>query len=166
VAQPAVFVLGGVGLAVLVSARGDRAALLARLAVVGVWLISFAACYLLFLRRLGMNEFLLGYWAGKFMPLPPTRPGDLAWLVHHFLEFFDNPGGLNPATFGAGGLAAACYLVGCLALARSDGRLLCALVAPLGLALLASGLRQYPFAGRILMFAVPAALLVVADWPA
>lgn len=161
--HPAVFVLGGVGLAALAdaAARRDRAALLARLGVVAAWLASFAVCFLLFTRKLGMNQYLLDYWAGTFMPLPPTGVGDLAWVVHHFLALFEKPGGLNPTEFGAGGLAAACYLVGALALARTDWRTLVALVAPLVLALAASGLHKYPFAGRLMMFAVPALLLVV-----
>jgi hypothetical protein len=162
--HPSVFVLGGVGLAFLADAaiRRDRGALAVRLAVVGAWLASFGACYWFCLRKLGTNDFLLEYWAGTFMPLPPTRPGDFAWIVHHFLAFFEKPVGLNPSEFGAGGLAAACFLVAALALLRSDWRLLVALVAPLGLAMLASGLQKYPFAGRLLLFAVPAALLMVA----
>ena len=161
--HPSVFVLGGVGLAVLAEPlmRRDYRALLGRLAVVGAWVASFAACYLLFTRKLGDNQYLLDYWAGAFLPLPPTRPGDFAWIVHHFLLFFEKPGGLNPAEFGAGGLAAAFYLVGCVVLWQTDRRALVALVAPLFLAMLASGLGKYPFAGRLLLFAVPSALLVV-----
>jgi hypothetical protein len=162
--HPSVFVLGGVGLAFLADAvvRRDRIALLARLAVVGTWLGSFTACYWFSLRNLGRNDFLLEYWAGKFMPLPPTSPGDFAWIVHHFLEFFEKPGGLNPTAFGAGGLAAALFLVAALALLRTDWRLLVALASPLALAMLASGLEKYPFSGRLLLFAVPAALVMVA----
>jgi hypothetical protein len=162
--HPAAFVLGGVGLAILAdaAARRDRAALAARTAVVACWAASFAACYWFVLRKLGLNPYLLDYWSGKFLPLPPTRPGDFAWVVHHILEFFERPGGFAAAGFGAGGLAAACCFVGALALAKADWRLLVALATPLGLALLASGLQKYPFAGRLLLFAVPAALLLVA----
>jgi hypothetical protein len=161
--HPAAFVLGGVGLAALAdaAARRDQAALLARLGVVGMWLTSFGVCYVLFLRHLEMNQFLLDYWAGTFMPLPPTTPGDFAWLADHFLRFFEKPGGLNSTEFATGGLAAVCYLVAALALARSDWRMLVALAGPLLLALAASGLQKYPFAGRLLMFAVPAMILMV-----
>ena len=161
--HPAAFVLGGVALACLSDAAAcrDWRALGGRLAVVGAWGLSFGACYWFVLRHLGMNPYLLDYWAGTFLPLPPTRPGDVAWVVHHVLAFFDSPGGFAAADFGAGGLAAACFGVGCLALARGDRRLLVALVVPLLLAMLASGLKMYPFAGRLLLFAVPAMLLVV-----
>ncbi len=161
--HPAAFVLGGVGLAALADAcaRRDRAALLGRLGVVAAWLASFGLCYALLLRKLGTNQYLLDYWSGKFLPLPPTSVGDLAWVVDHFLQFFERPGGLASAEFATGGLAAVCFLVAALALARADWRLLVALVGPLLLALAASGLKKYPFAGRLLMFAVPALLLTV-----
>lgn len=160
--HPAVFVLGGVGLAALAdAARRGRTAILAPLAVVAAWLVSFAACYLLVLQKLGMNAYLLDYWAGAFLPLPPIRPGDFAWLVGHFFDFFDKPGGFNGG-FGLAGLAGVCFLVGVLSLVRTDWRLLVALVTPFLLALLASGLRKYPFAGRLLLFAVPLGLALVA----
>lgn len=162
--HPAVFVLGGIGLAILADAiaRRDRTALLARCVMVACWTASFAACYWFVLRKLGLNSYLLDYWSGKFLPLPPTRPGDFAWIVHHVLEFFERPGGFAATGFGAGGVAAVCFFIGCLALAKSDWRLLTAIVAPLGLAMLASGLQKYPFAGRFLLFAVPAALILIA----
>ncbi|HET6575246.1 MAG TPA: glycosyltransferase family 39 protein [Fimbriiglobus sp.] len=164
VSHPAAFVLGGVGTAALAdaAARRDRAALLARLGVVAAWLVSFGLCYALFLRKLGTNQFLLDYWAGKFMPFPPTSPGDLAWVVDHFLKFFDKPGGLTSAEFATGGLAALGFLLAVLVLARRDWRLLVALVGPLGLALVASAVHKYPFAGRLLLYAVPALVLMVA----
>ena len=64
------------------------------------------------------NEFLLDYWAGKFMPFPPTSPGDLAWLVDHFLKLFEKPGGLTSAEFAIGGLSAVAFLLAGLVLAR------------------------------------------------
>lgn len=162
--HPAAFVLGGVGMAALAdaAARRDRAALLARLGVVASWLVSFGLCYALFLRKLGANEFLLEYWAGQFMPFPPTSPGDLAWVVDHFLKLFEKPGGLTSAEFATGGLAATAFLLAALVQARRDWRLLVALVGPLVLALAASAVHKYPFAGRLLLYAVPAMLLTVA----
>lgn len=161
--HPATFVLGGVGLACLADAatRGDRRALLLRAAVVGAWLVSFAACYFFVLRKLGVNDYLLSYWDGKFLPLRPT-PGTLAWILHHFFEFFEKPGGMTSLAISASGLAGVMYLIGAVSLARSDWRLLVALVTPIFLAMLASAVKKYPFAGRLLLFAVPAAMVLVA----
>lgn len=162
--HPAAFVLGGVGMAALADAvvRKDRAALLARLGVVATWLVSFGLCYALFLRKLGDNDFLLEYWAGKFMPFPPTSPGDLAWLVDHFLKLFEKPGGMTSSEFATGGLCAVAFVMAALVLVRNEWRLLVALVGPLLLALAASAVHKYPFAGRLLLYAVPAMVLMVA----
>jgi len=157
--HPSVFVLGGIGFAILADAiaRRHRRAMCVRLTVVSCWLTSFAACYLVFLRHLGLNAYLLDYWAGTFLPLPPTRPGDLAWIVHHYFVFFDNPCGMN-GEFGLSGFAGICFLFGCLSLTKTNWRLLIALLTPLLLALFASGLKKYPFAGRLMLFAVPLAI--------
>ncbi len=162
--HPALFVLGGVGLAILLDAvaRNDRPALRRRLLVCGAWAVSFGACYLLFTRKLGMNQYLLDYWAGKFMALPPYKPGHFAWLVHHYFEAFDKPGGFHAEAINASGLAGLLALIGGMTLARTDWRLLAAVATPVGLALLASGLQKYPFAGRLLLFAVPGLLVLVA----
>lgn len=162
--HPALFVLGGVGLAVLLDAvaRNERAELRRRLAVVGVWAVSFAACYLLFTRKLGMNQYLLDYWAGTFMPLPPYKPGHLAWVADHYFNMFDKPGGFSAVAINASGLAGVVALVGGLALGRADWRLLVAVATPVGLAMLASGLHKYPFANRLLLFAVPGLLVATA----
>lgn len=154
-AHPAAFVLGGVGASLLV--RRDRGSVV----VVLTWLASFAACYLFFLRKLGQNAYLTDFWAGQFLPLPPVRPGDWAWLAHHVVLLFDKPAGFG-GDMGMAGLAAVCAVVGGLSLAKTNGRLVAALAVPLALALLASGLRKYPFAGRLMLFAVPLLLPLVA----
>ena len=159
--HPAVFVLGGVGSALLadVVVRKDRPAMFRRLVLTGVWVASFAACYVYVLRPLGTNDYLREYWAGKFLPLPPVRPGDAIWLVQHFFEFFQKPGGMHADAIGLAGLAGFAYLVG---VRVCDWRTRVLLVGPMLLALLASGFGKYPFANRLLLFAVPAALLLVA----
>ena len=160
--HPSVFVLGGVGLSLLLHHYPTRT-LRKPILVIAAWIISFGICYGFFLRKLGLNAYLLDYWNGTFMPLPPTSFGDLAWIVHHFLMFFEKPGGLNPTAFGAGGLAAGCWLVGVVRMASNQRPTLIALMGPFLLAMLASGLQKYPFAGRLLLFAVPGALLLVAS---
>ena len=162
--HPAAFILGGVGTAALADAavRRDRKALVSRLLAVGCWTVSFGVCYLLFTRMLGMNQYLIDYWKDKFFPLPPTGLGDFAWIVMHYFELFQKPGGLNADTWGLAGVAGLCYLAGVVALGKADWRLLVALVLPMGLCLVASGLHKYPFAGRLMLFAIPGLLVVVS----
>lgn len=161
--HPAAFVLGGIGLALFAEAvvRHDRGRITACCATIGCWLTSFALCYLVALRHLGNNQYLLDYWAGHFLPLPRSA-GDLAWLADHYFAFFAYPGGLGGTEIKAGGVAAVLFLVGLVAIARDRWTVAVALSLPGILALLASGLHKYPFAGRLLLFLVPPMLLAVA----
>jgi 4-amino-4-deoxy-L-arabinose transferase-like glycosyltransferase len=162
--HPVVFVLGSIGAALFVDClfMRDRHRILACLATIGCWLVSFGVCDLTTLRHLGMNQYLLDYWAGQFCPLPPTSMGDIAWLAGHLSSFIEFPGGLGGTDVKAGGLAASFFLVGLLAFSRERWPMAIALIAPAFLALIASGLHKYPFAGRLLLFLVPLLLLGVA----
>jgi hypothetical protein len=140
----------------------DRRRAAACWATIACWLASFGLCYLASLRHLGGNQYLLDYWAGHFLALPPTSPGDLAWLADHFFGFFAYPGGLGGTEVKAGGVAAVLFVVGVAAIGRDRWPVAVALVVPGVLAVLASGLHKYPFAGRLLLFLVPLALLAVA----
>jgi hypothetical protein len=162
--HPAAFVLGGIGTALLADAAiaRDRSRFLAAAATVAAWLTSFAACYILCLRDLGNNDFLLAYWDGHFLPLPPASPGDLAWLLDHYFKPIGYPGGLGGTEIQAGGIAAVLAIVGVWGMWKDRWPVAVAVVLPAVLALLASGLHKYPFAGRLLLFLVPLLLLAVA----
>jgi len=163
-AHPAAFVLGGIGTALLLEAAAvrDGKRLRAACATVAGWVASFAACYFLCLRQLGNNQYLLDYWAGHFLPLPPREVGDAAWLFDHFFGFFQFPGGLGGTEIKAGGIAAVLFMVGVYAFWKERWPVAVALVLPAVFALLASGVHRYPFSGRLLLFLVPPMLLGVA----
>jgi 4-amino-4-deoxy-L-arabinose transferase-like glycosyltransferase len=162
--HPAVFVLSAIGSALFLDSllMRDRRRTLACLAAISAWLVSFGACYILTLRRLGTNQYLLDYWAGQFMPLPPTSAGDFSWLLGHLSSFVEFPGSLGGTDIKAGGVAAALFLVGLYSLLKERWTLAAVLIAPAGFALIASGLHKYPFAGRLLLFLVPLLLFGVA----
>ena len=144
------------------AAKRDRARFACCWGVIACWLASFGLCYAVSLRHLGGNQYLLDYWAGHFLPLPPREVGDTAWLADHFFSFFAYPGGLGGTEVKAGGIAAVLFIVGLVAIGRQRWPVAVALVVPGVLALLASGLHKYPFAGRLLLFLVPLMLLAVA----
>lgn len=162
--HPAAFVLGGIGTGLLLGAMltRERGRLLPVAGTIGCWLASFAVCYFVSLRHLGGNQYLLDYWAGHFLSLPPKSIGDLAWLADHFFGFFAYPGGLGGTEIRAGGIAAALFLVGVSGFWKQSRPMAVALVVPGLLALLASGLHKYPFAGRLLLFLVPLGVIGVA----
>jgi hypothetical protein len=161
--HPSVFVLGGIGLALGSEAviRRNWKRLLACSATSAVWLTSLAVCYRLVLKHLGANRYLQDYWMGHFMPVPRSV-GDLAWLAEHYFELFRNPGGLGGQALGTAALSACLFLTGIVALVRQCRPIALAVVVPGGLALLASAMHKYPFAGRLLLFLVPLLLLPVA----
>jgi 4-amino-4-deoxy-L-arabinose transferase-like glycosyltransferase len=160
VSHPAAFVLGGVGTALMAEAavRRDRKRLVVACLTVGVWLVSFAGCYAVSLRHLGANSYLLDYWAGHFLPLPPTGVGDAAWLVDHAFTLFQTPGGFGVAA----GLAAVLFVVGIHEIVKERWPVALALVLPAAFALAASAVHKYPFAGRLLLFLIPLLVLGVA----
>ncbi len=162
--HPAAFVLGGIGTALFLDAayKRDRQRTVASIVAIGCWVASFIACYLLTLKQLGSSSYLLGYWADSFMPLPPTTPGDVGWILDHYFGFFAYPGGVGGGEFKVSGIAALLCLVGVVAFWRDRWQVAVALVVPALLVLGASGLHKYPFAGRLLLFLVPLMLLAVA----
>jgi hypothetical protein len=162
--HPAAFVLGGIGTALFADAlvARDRARIRASVLTIGCWVVSFGVCYFCFLKQLGMNQYLLDYWAEHFLPLPPKSPGDVNWILDHYFAFFVSPGGLSGGEYKVGGIAAALFLVGVGLFCRERWPVAVAIVVPAVLTLLASGLHKYPFAGRLLLFYVPLMLLAVA----
>jgi hypothetical protein len=84
----------------------------------------------------------------------------------HVLNIFNSPAGVLtplgvlPSAF----LAAGLFLTGCLSLAATNraGRMYL-LTAPILVALLASGMHQYPFHCRLILFLAPLVHLLVAE---
>lgn len=159
--HPAAFVLGGIGTALVLRALAarDRARAVAAALIIGCWLVSFAACYWFCLRHLGGNDYLTGFWADHFLPLGSGTP---MWLVDHLIALFAVPGGFGGPAVPLGGFAAVLALVGLREFARDRWPVAVALALPVAFVVLASALHKYPFGGRLLLFLVPAAVLLVA----
>jgi hypothetical protein len=157
----AVFVLAGAGAALsAAAARGKNWPRFWKLAgVYAVWVLSFAAMYLLSLRDLGGNQTLEKSWAkkGTFMPLPPRSLADLEWFPASFVKMFSNPFGMPFPV-----IAAIVFITGCVALLLKNRTRLLVFITPILLTALASGFRKYPFGRRLLLFLIPAALVVIA----
>jgi 4-amino-4-deoxy-L-arabinose transferase-like glycosyltransferase len=157
--HPSVFVLAGVGTALLLRAirRKDWPALKLLSFSIAVWLASFALFYAVSLSKLGANQTLESSWnrKGTFMPLPPTTLKDLGWFPDAFFSMFTNPLG-SPYPIAAGLV----FIIGCAALLRKKTHLLM-LTAPILFTLLASAAHKYPFGRRLLLFMVPLVMLLM-----
>lgn len=161
--HPAVFVLAGTGSTLLVSAcwRKDLVKVKQYLAVFGVWLLSFIAFYQISLTRLINNDALQSSWGGahdSFMPFPPTSLPEAKWFVDKFFEIFNYPVGIYLT-----GIAAFAFIVGCAVLFQERKDKLFILLSPIVVTALASGLHKYPFKGQLLLFIIPAMLLIIAE---
>lgn len=171
--HPVDFVLAGCGVTLWLSLvrRREWKALLAVTAVGVVWLISFAADYLLILRALPHDGYLAGFWATSFAPGVPTSPQALQWYWESalglvflatqqtgtaFREVL--PGWFSPTNV----VLLLLVLTGCAALVSQSRRASLAAAITLLATLGASALHQYPFRARLILFLVPFVLLALA----
>jgi hypothetical protein len=158
--HPAVFILASIGTVfgvILVTERQWKQ--LSRFGIAYALVIgSLIADYLVSLRNLAHDEYLLDYWAKNFMPLRLKSVSDLKWFYDAFFEFLRNPVGL--AFSGLGALA---LIVGGFHLYARDRVKFWLLLLPWMFALLASALRTYPFGGRLMLFLVPSAMLLMGE---
>jgi 4-amino-4-deoxy-L-arabinose transferase-like glycosyltransferase len=164
--HPAIFVLAGIGVAAAIQWLQDKphrqTANVFFLAA--VWVASFFLNYWFHLRNLTHNDYLQHYWsdiAGAFAP-PPVSLGDLTWYKRNFLDLF------REFSIEFQGLAALVFIVGAIEVWRVGRQLPALLLTPLAAALVASGLHQYPFEWRLLLFAMPSITMIVAaglDFP-
>ena len=82
----------------------------------------------------------------------------MEWFATTFFAIFQNPVGLELS-----GVAAFAFLVGCIAMVSVKRQTLAILIFPLPVTLLAASVHKYPFNGRLLLFAVPAFLIPIAE---
>jgi hypothetical protein len=160
----AVFILAGTAtmFAGVCLRRRDWSRLVALGCTVSIWLLSFAACYFLALRRLGQNDYLLNFWKAEFMPLPPRSAADVQWFLNTFFGVLDSPVGLAAHEISLAGIGALALVVGAAWLFLQRSFTLGALLLPVAFTLAASGLHKYPFGNRLILFLVPAFILVMA----
>jgi hypothetical protein len=138
------------------------------LAAVGaLWVLAFALDWVFVLGEASDDDALRRYWAAAFLPLPPRSQAHLVWYWKSFLGYFEDPVGLRLQA--VAGLAA---LLGGIALFRERPLSAALVVAPVLPLLVASALeryptathtpRAYPYFGRLILFTVPIAFVLIA----
>jgi hypothetical protein len=166
-AFPTIFLLAGIGLhLVVIEARRKDWRRVGLTVVMGLaWMVSFVGCFLLSKSIMSKRDFLWVWWNFAFLPLPPRSSADVSLLIESLANVFINPASiLGPLSFPyTAGLASVLALIGCVSLGRRWPGGLFLLISPLVLALAASGLHQYPFHGRLLLYLVPTYLLLLAE---
>jgi uncharacterized membrane protein len=155
--HPAVFVTAGIGLALVVWKLQQRAAASWRMVIVlgTAWLANLTVLYFVNLRQLQGNSFLTEYWTAGFAPIPPwSAPG---W----FVDSLRNSIQLELGIVSIWWLAAACLLMGWLALWRAQHPFALLTACTILIAYSASMLRLYPVQGRLALFLLPLGLALL-----
>ncbi len=157
---PVVFVLAALGAALLYNGlkHYDRRSLSRLLVLLLSWVVSFSALYLLVMRKTLGNAFLQAFWQPFFPTFPPRTLADLYWVAQLWFDFLVRAAGLPFY-----GLTTFLWLCGGLDLLRQKRlAVFLALILPLFLTLGAAILHLYPLGDRMLLFAVPFTVILVA----
>ena len=160
-AHPAVFVLPGIGLVILLAElyRKDREALAWTLGMGGAWAAAFGLDYLISLRNLTTDAYLARYWLATFVPMPPwSNPG---WFVNAYRALLlPAASKLDASVMASWSLLLGIGIVSLLVSRRSFGLII---LLPFVLTLAASALHKYPIQDRLLLFLVPFVYLLTAE---
>lgn len=164
---PSAFVIAGSGAAIVI----DRASRgwwrdVGRLALVGIgWAVSFLLSYRASHALLGEATTMYVFWDFAFIPVPPRSWADLARGGGILLEVFVNPLNLVPPYLPAYSVVAplAFLLLGGWSMAVRNRAVFRVLVLPALLALVATGLKKFPFHGRLILELMPAFFLMIAE---
>ena len=155
--HPALFVLAGIGLALLFLTlqRRDRSSL--RLVIITgvIWALNIAFLYLLILKDLSQNTYMKEYWQGAFLPVPPWS--DPGWFAKALDENIGIQFGIPYAVY----VVLFLMLVGWVMLWFHQRGYALAFAGIVLVTLVASALRLYPVFERMILFLVPIGLLLI-----
>lgn len=120
-----------------------------------IWFVFFCFNYAMFLKPVAASEYLAGYWSPLFLPAPVNGQALAEWLMKgvHFWEYLGFRSGwqVGAAVLAAVALAASLTV-------RCPGSLLIGLVFLFSM--VTSGLKLYPFNGRLSLYLSPLVMLL------
>ncbi len=156
--HPALFVMAGIGLSLLIFylQRRDFDSL-KRMSIIGViWLATIGFLYILILNDLQQNVYMKEYWQYGFFPLPPWS--DPIWFARNVNENIGIQFGIPYGTYFVFGL----MLAGWVVLWKHDRKYAMTFGSVFAITLVASALRLYPLFERMILFLVPIGLILIA----
>ena len=157
--HPALFVLAAIGVVLLFQTVKNRERFrLVSIILLGVaWLANLGLLYLVSLRGLSQNSFLLDFWQENFLPLPPWS--DWSWFGTIFIGLVQEHIGIQVSAW----LIFIVVILGLLSLFKKNKSYAWIILIIFSLALVASGLRLYPFGGRLSLFLVPLLIILISQ---
>jgi dolichyl-phosphate-mannose-protein mannosyltransferase len=155
--HPALFVLGGIGLALVIIClkRRDYSSLRLVIGMGILWVLEIGLLYLLILKDLSQNAYMREYWQGAFLPMPPWS--DLGWFMTAIDQNVGVQVGISYATF----FVFALMLVGWIALLLHNQDYAISFACIFLVTLIASALGLYPVFERMILFLVPIGLILL-----
>jgi len=161
ISHPSVFILAGIGLVLVLEkfSRKDYAPWTWILAIGIVWLISFGLEYLVSLRHIVADEYLIKYWQKAYVPTPPWS--NMRWYVGTFYSFVffafhraDNVMAISTLVLA---------FIGTISLWLRDRKIALLVILPFVMTGIASLMQRYPLKNRFMLFLVPFTLLLMAE---
>ena len=161
VSHPSIFILAGIGLVLVLTklTRKEYAPWAWILGLGAGWLASFGIEYLVSLRNIVADEYLIEYWRKAYVPMPPWS--NKRWFLSTYYSF------LFLAFHRADNLIALATLVlsfiGAISLLIRDWKIALLIFSPFVMAAVASALQRYPLKDRFMLFLIPFVLLMMAE---
>lgn len=167
--QTAVFVMAGIGAALVVDwlFESTRKAQTRRavFTTVPIWVLASGVATIVSMRLMTpeTKKFMHEFWAGKprngFLPWPLKEPSDALWLWNQVTDLF----GDQVLRYRWQELYSVLAIAGLVALWRRRRFAALLLFGPFAVTVLAAVARQYPFRTRVVLFLLPALVLLVAQ---
>ena len=160
--QPAVFVLGGAGCALVASrtVRRDPVARRYGMLAAAVWSVTFAALYALIYHATAQSPYMRGFWEGTF--LDPGTPDFLLRLELFAIAAFSAPTLAGP-TQAPEWLLVIAWACGIATLWRRGRAAAVVCLTPIVFAATACALGYYAVMDRLFLFAAPLTALAYAS---
>ncbi len=158
--HPAIFLLACVGPTLILRYRRDTQAIRHVVAMCLLWASVFVILYIVFYRAVGQQPYIVDYWndLNGLMPIPPWR--DWSWFVIRTNSFLTTVMMLSRYT----AVYLVLYALGLFSfLRRGKWQWAAWLFGSILLTLVASAVANYPFKGRLILFLIPATLLVISE---
>ncbi len=155
--HPAVFVLAGIGLTLVVLCleKRDITNLWYVLGMGLFWVAALGLLYFLILKDIQQNTYMQEYWQGAFLPMPPWS--DPGWFGRSLTENIGVQFGIPYAVYFAFGL----ILAGWFVLWQTRRNFAIAFGWILFITLFASALKLYPVFERMILFLIPIGLILI-----
>jgi hypothetical protein len=161
ISHPSVFVMVGIGLALALE-KLSRKEFVPWLWILGIglgWLASFGLEYLISLRHIVADGYLLRYWRKAYAPLPPWS--NKGWYLNTYFSF------LFFAFHRADNVMAAITLamtaIGAISLIIRNKKYALLVISPFVMVTIASALQRYPLKNRFMLFLIPFVFLLMAE---